>query len=283
MLGQQSMLNYLVPDEQKMSSGVLLVAFDSVTDQGNILRYTELAKIAATLVKRHLGLPVGIVTDQPISGFDEQIIVEKPADNSRHVLLKDKHEHYNWYNDYRRQLFDLTPFDQTLLLDADYLLQSKQYLKCFDFNAPFQLIKQVYDPTGRNSFDKYVSLPNRTVPQMWATAVYWNRSAATHFEYANMIAENYEYYARVFGFSHKQYRNDMVFSIVAHMLPSYSMPWRMWMTSSDCELVDADSRGLKFKYHNSVIRTNNDIHVLNKDIMSNDKLEMLQRWSLTDD
>jgi hypothetical protein len=262
-----------------MSSGVLLVAFDSVTDQGNVLRYTELAKICANLVRKYLRLPVGIVSDVPIEGFDEQIVVEKPAADSRHVLLKNVHESYSWYNDYRRQLYNLTPFDRTLLLDVDYFLQSNQYLKCFEFDAPFQIVQNVYDPTGRNSFDKYAKLPNRTVPQQWATAMYWNRNASVHFEYANMIAENYEYYARVFGFSHKQYRNDMVFSIVSHMLPSYTMPWRMWMTSSDCKLTDASDSGLKFQYNNNVLRVDNDVHVLNKNIMTEDTLHKLQHWS----
>ena len=155
-----------------MSSGVLLVAFDSVTDQGNVLRYTELAKVCANLVRKYLRLPVGIVSDVPVVGFDEQIVVEKPAADSRHVLLKNVHESYNWYNDYRRQLYNLTPFDRTLLLDVDYFLQSNQYLKCFEFDAPFQIVQNVYDPTGRNSFDKYAKLPNRTVAQQWATAMY---------------------------------------------------------------------------------------------------------------
>ena len=266
-----------------MSSGVLFVAFDSVTDQGNNLRYTELAKIAANLARKYLKLPVGIVTDKPIAGFDEQIIVEKPVSGERHVLLDGKYESYNWHNDYRRQLYKLTPWDKTLLLDVDYFLQSDQFLKCFEFNAPFQIVKDVYDPTGRNSFEKYKLLPNRTIPQVWATAMYWNRNAKSHFEYANMVAENYEYYSRVFEFSSKQYRNDMTFSIVSHMLPSYYMPWKMWMTSSDCSLVDASNTGLKFNYNNNIIRVNNDIHVLGKDIMLDKNLELLSNWSLHND
>ena len=265
-----------------MSKGVLFVAFDSVTDQGNVLRYTELARIAANLVKKYLNLPVGIVTDSSVIGFDEQIIVKKPITSDRHVLIGDKHQSYNWHNDYRRQLYDLTPWNQTLLLDADYFLQTNQYLQCFDFDAPFQIINSVYDPTGRNSFNKYKNLPNRTIPQKWATAMYWNRDAKEHFEYANMIAENYEYYARIFGFSHKQYRNDMVFSIVSHMLPTYSMPWQMWMTSSDCSLVDANSNGLKFVYDNQVTRIKNDIHVLNKEILLENTLNLLEDWSIND-
>ena len=279
MLGQWNMLDWLKFGEQTMSSGVLLVAFDSVTDQGTTLLYTELAKISAALVRKHLRLPVAIVSDVEVDGFDENIIVSKPLCDTRHVFLGDTHQSYNWYNNHRRQLYELTPFDRTLLLDVDYFLQSDRYLACFEQDSPFQIVGEVYDPTGRNSFDRYARLPNRTIPQMWATAIYWNRAASTHFEYANMIAENYTYYSKVFGFSHKQYRNDMVFSIVAHMLPSCVMPWRMWMTSGDCELIDVDQSGMKFQYNNNVVRVNNDVHVLNKNIMQPANLQKLQHWS----
>lgn len=266
-----------------MSSGVLLVAFDSVTDQGTALRYTELAKVCANLVRKHLKLPVGIVSDIPIEGFDEQIIVKRPKSSERHVQMKRVHEYYNWHNDFRRQLFNLTPFKKTLLLDTDYFLQSNQYSKCFEIDAPFQIVNSVYDPTGRKSFDQFKLMPNRTIPQSWATAMYWNQDAKDYFDYANMIVENYEYYARVFGFSHRQYRNDMVFSIVSHMLPTVGFAQKMWMTSSDCYFVDANSQGIKFQYNNNVIRINNDVHILSKDIMSEDNLEILHRWSIADD
>ena len=273
------MLGYRQLETQIMSSGVLLVAFDSVTDQGKTLRYTELAKVCANLVRKHLKLPVGIVSDTKVEGFDEHIIVNKPIADTRHVAIDNVHQSYNWYNDYRRQLFNLTPFKRTLLLDVDYFLQTNQYLKCFEFDAPFQIINRVYDPTRRKSFDKYLTLPNRTIPQCWATAMYWNQDASEYFEYANMIADNYKYYSRVFGFSHKQYRNDMVFSIVSHMMSGYNMPWAMHMTSGDCALVDANDHGLKLQYGNNVIRINSDVHVLNKSIMSDSNLDYLQNWS----
>lgn len=262
-----------------MSKGVVIVAFDSDTDQSNTLKYTELAKISAALVRRHLNLPVAIVTDKSIDGFDDVLIVDKPTSTTRHVQIDERHENYNWYNDYRRQLFYLTPYDQTLLIDADYFIQSDSFLRCFEYNDDFQIVGNVYDPTGRNSFDKYRLLPNRTIPQLWATAMYWNRNASTHFDYANSVADNYDYYSRVFEFSPNQYRNDMVFSIVGHMLPTSIMPWKMWMTSADCELVDADERGLKFEFDNSVIRVNNDVHVLSKHLLFEDNLDLLKQWS----
>ena len=95
-----------------------------------------------------------------------------------------------------------------------------------------------------------------------------------------VYADNYEYYAKVFNFSAAQFRNDMVFSIVAHMLPVHQFAQHMWMVGSDCDLIAADHSGLKFKYNNSVMRIDNDIHVLDKSILVDDrKLELLQSWS----
>jgi hypothetical protein len=71
----------------------------------------------------------------------------------------------------------------------------------------------------------------------------------------------------------------MVFSIVSHMMPAYKMPWPMHMTTGDCAIVDANEHGIKFRYSDNIIRINNDIHVLNKNIMSDDILEYLQNWS----
>ena len=98
-----------------------------------------------------------------------------------------------------------------------------------------------------------------------------------------MIAENYQYYARIFGFNPTQYRNDMVFSVVSHMLPSYDIPFKMWMASADCTIDSANNKGIKIKYGNNVQRINNDIHLLNKDIMRTSNLDILDKWSLADD
>lgn len=266
-----------------MSKGVLIVALNSTTDQGNELDYVRLAKINARLIRKNLRLPVGVVTDQLTDGFDELVFVSKAPTAERHIVLDQKHEYYHWHNDYRRRLFDLSPWDQTLLIDADYLIQTDNFLQCFEFNAPFQIVNSVYDPTGRNSFAKYKTLPNRTIPQKWATAMYWNRNAKQHFEYANMVADNYAYYSRVFGFNPNQYRNDMVFSIVSHMLPSFDMPFKMWMSSGDCNIIHADDTGIKIKYNNSVQRIKNDLHVLSKDIIYNDTLALLDEWSMSND
>lgn len=64
-------------DVQKMSKGVLIVALNSTTDQKNELDYIRLAQINARLIRKHLRLPVGIITDVGADGFDEFVFMSK--------------------------------------------------------------------------------------------------------------------------------------------------------------------------------------------------------------
>jgi len=268
-----------------MSSGVLFIAFDSETDHNKTIHYTQLARIAKNLAKRHLGLPCAIVSDSVHTGFDESIVVDNIDASNRHVKIGDTHQSYPWYNNYRVRADQLTPWSRTLILDVDYFLQSSNFLNVVNSDSEFSIIKNTYDPTGRQSFDRYRFLPNRTIPQLWATAMCWDNRAEYIFDYAREIHENYQYYSRVFGFSEKVYRNDMIFSIAAHMAKSDVIPFPMWMTSSDCDIEDANNSGLKISYdvagQKHVQRIGTDIHMLSKSIATDYQLlDKLEQWSL---
>lgn len=286
MRGLWNIKSLLTQDEQMMSSGALIIAFDSETDQGKKVQYVRLAEIAKNLIKKHLNLPCAVVSDKPVSSFDESIVVDRNNAESRHVLIGDKHEHYTWYNKHRVRADQLTPWKRTLLIDADFLVQTDNLLNIANSDSEFSIVKNVYDPTGRKSFNQYRFMPNRTIPQLWATAMCWDSRAEYIFEYAREIEQNYEYYSRVFGFSSKHYRNDMIFSIAAHMSDSRYFENPMWMISSDCKIEDANSDGIKISYDHktnqrSVLRINQDLHVLSKSIATDDAvLDRLEHWSL---
>lgn len=268
-----------------MSSGVLFIAFDSKTDQGKEIKYTRLAEIAKNLVKKHLGLPCAIVSDTVHNSFDESVVVEPKTANKRHTKIGNTHENYSWYNNHRVNADQLTPWNRTLLLDVDYFLQTDNLLNVVNTDYEFSIVKDVYDATGRNSFDRYKLMPNRTIPQLWATAMCWDSRAAYVFEYAREIENNYEYYSRIFGFSEKQYRNDMIFSIAAHMSNSCFMPSPMWMVSSDCSVESANDKGIRFSYNcnnkTQITRINHDVHVLSKSLAADDNLlDHFEHWSL---
>jgi len=268
-----------------MSNGVLLAAFDSVTDSGRYLDYRRMAQIVANLVRKRLRVPVAVMTNSHLDGFDQVILVEPPAAATRVAKFGPIHETYAWRNDVRRSAFALSPFDRTLMMDVDYFPISDNLHSVFHSDAPFMIVQETYDPAGKNQWSKYDTLPNNTIPQLWATVMCWDKNAAHHFEYANSIAENYPFYAAMFGFPKTPLRNDLVFSIVGHQLGYAPIPGRMMMTGADTKLLGPRPnpvRSLRLRTkENQVLNINSDIHVMDKSLASNkDVLETLYQWSL---
>lgn len=267
-----------------MSSGVLLAAFDSVNSSGKTLHYRRMAQIVANLVRKQLRVPVAVMTDRPIDGFDQVIITPPPVGLARVAQFGAIHETYAWKNDVRRRAFKLSPFDRTLMMDVDYFPISGKLYEALRSDEPFMIVKDAYDPTGRTIWNKYDTVPNNTIPQLWATAMCWNKDARLHFEYADSIAENYSFYSAMFGFPSTPMRNDLVFSIVGHQLGYAPMPSKMWMTSSDTKLVGPRQntvRSLRFIVNGGeVLNINTDVHILDKSLATKtDLLGTLLEWS----
>ena len=104
-----------------MTTGALIFAFDN-----DNTCYTHMAAWCARRVKQYLGLPVALVTDKwPAchSEFDQVIL--HPARSGGVRWFADYHNQAAWFNASRADAYDLTPWDQTLLIDADYVINSE--------------------------------------------------------------------------------------------------------------------------------------------------------------
>lgn len=266
------------------SNGALLFAFDTVTDQGVPLYYTKLANITCKLIKKHLDIPCAVVTDGDVPAADEIIYLEpKTTHSSRTIKVGDIHQTYEWKNDYRLLSYDLSPWKQTLVIDVDYILQSKRLKTLLDSKIDFTIAQNVTGLVGQE-FDRYHMMPNRTIPQCWATVMCFNQNAKTVFEYAKMISDNYEFYASIFGFDLKQYRNDMVFSIAAHMLQTPTIPWNIVTASSKYYINKINKQGHlifeKDPNDGMQILSYGDVHILNKNITSDlELINQLESWA----
>src|SRR5210317_2000311 len=106
-----------------MTVGALLFAFDSE------IKYTKLAVECAKRIKQYLGLPSTLITDRKLDTdiFDQQIIVAKP-ENTNKRFWHDTERTTTWYNFGRHNAIDVTPYDRTLLLDIDYIVNSNTLL-----------------------------------------------------------------------------------------------------------------------------------------------------------
>ena len=144
-----------------MTKGILMFAHN-----GPEVDYGTMAIIAGGLAKKNLSLPVSLVTDKwtiewlreinmfsrAEEIFDKIIEVEKPRTNNKRKL----HDGFNgqvvpFVNSNRYSVYELTPYDKTLLIDTDYLIFSDNLNQYWDIDASVMMSCSMNDITGERA------------------------------------------------------------------------------------------------------------------------------------
>ena len=142
-----------------MTTGALIFAFNNEKTD-----YVSMAAWSADNIRRHLDIPVAIVTDQTghqlLRRFDQVIEANASAGGTR--WFEDYQDNVTWYNAGRSDAFDLSPWDQTLVLDADYVVASNRLQFVLDTPKDFLCFRRSINLTrptdpflttfGRNKF-----------------------------------------------------------------------------------------------------------------------------------
>jgi hypothetical protein len=260
-----------------MSKGALLFAFNSPK-----YNYYEMAVATAKRINHFLDLPVTIVTD-PNSlpettkyTFDKTILTTADASNRRDWGV--------WINKGRYQAFELSPYDETLLLDTDYMVNSNKLLKTFELPTDFCC----HDST---SFLMHPGVPQEMLSPysfntLWATVVNFKRTSrsAQIFDCLKLIQNNFEHYANIHGFISATFRNDYALTLATriangHIMPIEDIiPWNLLHVgkntsvhrNNDIEfnteytvMFDNWQRGKIRKEYNTIKDT--DFHIMNKE------------------
>jgi len=206
-----------------MSKGAVIFAYNSK------LNYVDIATVAARLVKKYLDIPVTIITNDPDvdqTVFDKVIV--KPLEGSTYERIFNfgtgALEKIEWHNQNRSSIYDLSPYDQTLLLDADYLIFNGELKKLFDTDLEFACYDRVHDLTGWDGLQLGAKVGTPGIPMQWATVVYFTRNqlAESVFSFMQLIKENYLYYAAAYNFDAYLFRNDYTLSIALQSLTGYN-------------------------------------------------------------
>ena len=207
--------------------GIVLFAFN--TDYQD---YVRMAINCAKRVNKFLNLPVTLITDDTsvignanLSVFDKVI---KTIPN-----LNNLKENKVWINKDRCKVFDLTPYDETILLDVDYIINSTKLLKLFDLSGDIQVHNSVEFLMQPKLPKEYLS-PYSFVTS-WATVIKFKKTNKTQqvFRAMEMIQENYDHYSRLHHFIPGTFRNDyaitLALNIVDGHLPSTNnyIPWNL--------------------------------------------------------
>jgi hypothetical protein len=273
-----------------MNCGALIFAHNS-----RDVDYALIAIISGGLAKKNLNVPVSLITDasteswmkesgiyqKAVEVFDKIILVEKPkTTNARRLHDGASNKTVPFVNTNRSSAWELTPYDRTLLLDSDFLIFSDRLNEYWSVDDDFLIagtVTDIYDQKRLGYHDRYVS--DTGVHLFWATTVMFtkNERSKSLFDMIDYVKKNYEYYADVFRFDHRQFRNDIAFSVAKHILDGFTTESKITLppllTALDKDIlvsVNTDGKLTFLVTPNSdsefcaATIKNTDLHIMNK-------------------
>jgi hypothetical protein len=207
-----------------MTTGALIFAFNNEQ-----IDYVAMARWTANNIRRHLNIPVCLITDtqhQDLSGFDKAICVGPTnlgTANTRY--FGDYNTTVTWHNTNRMDAYKLSPWDQTLVLDADYVVASDHLLTVLASDRDFVCYRWARDVTGLQTFEDLNYFGNHSMPMWWATVMMFRRSAAAEllFDSMQMIRDNWTHYRNLYKNPNPTYRNDHALSIALNTLNGHTL------------------------------------------------------------
>ena len=121
------------------SKGALIFARNNAQ-----IDYIKQAHYSAKRIKKFLNIPTSIVTDsvdylkETYKDYEKVFdkVIEVPFTNNsttkRYFDGSGVAKHLQFKNDLRTQSYELTPYDETLLLDSDYIIANSLFKHCFE-------------------------------------------------------------------------------------------------------------------------------------------------------
>jgi hypothetical protein len=233
-----------------------------------------MAEVAARLVRKHLGMPVCLVTDGDITStaFDQVVQIPQPtAMNQRNYWVNGVKKSAPWYNSSRSQAFDLSPWDRTLLIDADYFVMSDCLKLLQKTNLGFACYTNAHDIRNNKPID--VTCGRRHMA--WATVCWFDRSdyAQDIFSMWKHVVNHWAYYNLSNDFGKPGLRNDHALTIALETMNGHgsqyaSIPGSLATVVPGTVLYDIKPNGTVLFQTNdkfSLIKSQ-DLHVVDKQI-----------------
>jgi hypothetical protein len=255
-------------NKSENSKGVVIFAFNTAN-----IDYVGMALNAARLVKHTLGLPTTLITDKPVNNpvFENVIIVENTFSNTRIGYSGGTH----WRNGNRYSAYSLSPYDETLLIDSDYLVLDKNLLKLFECTVDYKIMYKNKSLVG----DTPNSMGTLSLDFVWATVVFFKKTeySSMLFGLVKRIQDNYQYYRSLYHINTSNFRNDYAFAIANHILNGYTkeethgIPWTMLTIDTKVNTIELQATRLVVRGSDkAALIPRQDIHIIDKDYLTSE-------------
>ena len=269
-----------------MTKGVLLFASNN-----QCMNYVKQANFLAKRIKKYMDLPVTLVTDvkvkekypEYVENFDNIVFAMlKQNSSSRRHYDGDLHNQVlPFHNKHRASAYDLTPYDQTIIMDTDYIISNDILNNCFTQHKDLMLYKDATHLGIHDKTPEFQHISDTSVDFYWATVCFFRKTKETKifFDLVKHIEENYWHYRNVYQFTSSVFRNDFAFSIAAHIMNGYQagnfvgkLPGKKYYTIGKDVALDIKDDEIKvlvqktnrFGEYTGVRMKGSNVHIMNK-------------------
>ena len=241
-----------------------IVAFAYNVDS---IDYVSIAKNTLKLASKKLGLPYTLITEKEL---------KNSTYNIRYDI--DQEKIIQWRNVGRHMAYELSPYNETLVIDVDYLVLDDNLNKIFDTKWDYIL--------SRHSSALTVTWPNlmgaTSLPYVWATVFAFRKTtkAKLFFDLISRIQRNYAYYSALFNIDNRNFRNDFAFAIADIILNGYalektSIPGTVFTVDQTIESIDIVDGKLIVKDKNKAyVLPMINLHVMSKAYLQSEKFRI---------
>ena len=219
-----------------MSQGIVLFAHNNTE-----IDYGSVAIANATMIKNHMGVDaITLITDEGTmrhmnntwdkntidSTFENiKITPRRRVDNNKRY--RDTRHTVNllpFYNVNRSTVYTESPYDETLVIDVDYLICNDTLNAVWNHKEDLLINKKSFDLlAGRHDYN-FDRVDDFGIDFYWATAFYFKKSKESKmfFDLLESIKANYLYFKTLYGITSYNFRNDHAFSIAVHMFNGFA-------------------------------------------------------------
>lgn len=210
------------------TKGVLLIARNN-----GQLDYVKQAVFLANRIKEYLNLPVSIMTDSPDylrskfnkNVFDQIINIEYNTDQNPRFYFDGSlsYKLTEFRNRMRAKSYNLSPYNETILMDTDYIVSNNTLLKCFMSSADLMMFKKSQDIANVRNSREFKYITDVGIDFYWATVVFFRKTEINEifFNLIDYIEEEWDHFRSVYQIDTTTFRNDFAFSIAVHIMNGF--------------------------------------------------------------
>jgi hypothetical protein len=120
----------------------------------------------------------------------------------------------------KHNVFNLSPYKQSLLIDVDYLIGSDKLDMLFETDYELALFRNAHGLRGNDPHPDEQRLHPLGIDMWWSTVIYWQKTdySKKFFDMWHYVKENYDYYRFLYKFPGHMFRTDYASSIAIHLL-----------------------------------------------------------------